>query len=318
MAFLVTGAGGFVGREVVGCLAASGHRGIAVGREAPPDLPEGWVGRSRFDMLAAPWPTGITAVIHLEGIHGGPGTTEADVERVNVGGTREWLAWASRCDVKRFVFVSSMMAVQAGSGPIGEDAPPAVGTGYGVSKARAEAVVGAWADAAEDRRAVILRPAPVYGPDGRSNFLPLVRRVMAGRPALIGDGHVPRAVVSRRNLAAAVAFSLRYEKPGVAVFNVSDTPTLSTRQLAELVARLADAPAPRSIPLWLVRIAAPLGTLVEQITGRVMPLSLSKKRVALEPTDLPCRKLVAAGYKHAETTEEGVAAVVEWAIRNVP
>lgn len=285
---------------------------MAVGRKAPPGLPEGWTGQSRDVVLAAPCPPGIAAVIHLEAIHGGPGTTEADLERVNVGGTRDWLDWASRCGVKRFVLVSSMMAVQAGSGVIGEDAPPAVGDGYGASKARAEVAVGAWAAAAADRRAVILRPAPVYGPDVRSNFRPLVRRVLAGRPALIGDGDVPRAVVSRRNLAAAVAFAVGIETPGCGVFNVADHPALSARQLAELVARLSDAPAPRSIPLWLARVAAPLGTLVERLMGLEMPVTVSSVRMALAPSDLPCARIMAAGYRHAETTEEGIAGLVAW------
>lgn len=317
MECLVTGAGGFVGQEVVKFLAAGGHSGIGCGRQAPPGLPEGWKARRRADMLGAPCPSGIVAVIHLEAIHGGPGTAEADLERVNVGGTRDWLAWASRCGVKRFVFVSSMMAVQAGGGPVGEDAPPAVGDGYGPSKARAEAAVGSWAAAAPDRLAVILRPAPVYGADPRSNFLPLVRRVLAGRPALIGDGTIPRAVVSRRNLAAAVAFALAHQTPGVVVFNVSDHPPLSARQFAQLVARVAGAPSPRSIPLWCARVVAPLGTLVERLTGRGMPLSASRLRMAIAPSELSCRKILAAGYRHAETTADGVAEVVEWARRNV-
>lgn len=312
MQCLVTGAGGFVGREVVRFLAAAGHEGIATGRGEPAGLPGGWTGERRDRVLADPCPPGITAIVHLEAIHGGPGTPAEDLERVNVGGTRDWLAWASRCGVERFVLVSSMMAVQTGAGPVREDAPPAVGEGYGASKARAEEAVRAWVDSGAGRRAVVLRPAPVYGPDARSNFLPLVRRVLAGRPALIGDGNVPRAIVSRRNLAAAVAFALRIERPGHEVFNVSDHPTITARQLAELVARVAKAPAPRSIPLWLATLAAPFGEVAERLSGRAMPVSLSRLRSALAPSDLPCERLINAGYRHAETTVEGFAELVRW------
>lgn len=317
MECLVTGAGGFVGREVVRSLAASGHGGLATGRTAPTDLPPGWMARRRDDVLGGPCPQRIDAVIHLEAIHGGPGTTERQLEEVNVEGTRAWLAWAARCGAERFVFVSSMMAAGAVSGPQGEDAPPSVGEGYGASKARAESAVRVWAGGAAGRRAVILRPAPVYGPHARSNFLPFVRRVLAGRPAIVGDGNVSRAVVSRRNLAAAVTFALGIADLGCEVFNVADHPTPTARQLADFVARAADAPSPRSIPRWVALCAAPLGEIASRLTGRAMPLGLSRLRAALTPSDLPCGRLVDAGFRHVETTREAMAEVARWA-RDTP
>lgn len=47
----------------------------------------------------------------------------AAVETVNVGGTREWLAWAERHHVNTFVHLSTIKAVVAGDGTTDEHAP---------------------------------------------------------------------------------------------------------------------------------------------------------------------------------------------------
>lgn len=309
MECLVTGAGGFVGRGVIEALAAAGQGGIATGRSPPRHLPPGWVGRPRGEILAGPAPAGIGAVVHLEVLQAGAGDAAA-LERVNVGGTVEWLEWAAREGITRVVFMSSLLAVTARGGPILEDAPPATGDSYGASKARAEAAVRAWA-AGPGRSAVILRAAPVYGPDAGSNLLALVRRVRAGRPVLLGRGEALRSVVSRRNLAAAVRFALA-RPAGCEVYNVADPRPLPMRELAGTVAELTGAAPPRSLPVWLAIAAAPLGTLCGVMTGWTPPWSLARLRELRTPVDFPCDRLVAAGYRHPETTREGLAALAAY------
>jgi len=156
---------------------------------------------------------------------------------------------------------------------------------------------------------VILRPAPVYGPDPRSNLLPLVRSVLAGRPVLVGRGDVARAVVSRTNLAAAVRFALSRGE-GSETFNVSDREPLTARSLACLVAEVAGAPPPRSLPLPVAAVVAPLGSLVARLSGRTVPMSIARLRDLRTPVDFPCDRLVAAGFRHPETTREGLAGLV--------
>lgn len=312
MECLVTGAGGFVGRGVIEALAAAGHGGIATGRSAPRHLPPGWVGRERGAILAAPATAGIGVIVHLEVLQDGAGDAAA-LERVNVGGTAEWLEWAARGGIARVVFMSSMLAVAARGGPILEDAPPATGDSYGATKARAEAAVRAWA-AWPGRGAVILRAAPVYAPEAGSNLLALVRRVRAGRPVLLGRGEALRSVVSRRNLAAAVLFALS-GPGGCEVYNVADPRPLPMRELAATVAELAGAPPPRALPEWLATAAAPLGTLCGWMTGWTPPVTLARLRELRTEVDVRCDRLVAAGYRHPETTREGLAALVAYVTR---
>lgn len=316
MECVVTGARGFVGRGLLPVLAAAGHVGTATGRTVPADLPAGWRGMLRGECLAAvPIPV-PDAIIHLEVDQTVPTATDpASIDRVNVGGTRAWLDWATKHGVRRFVFVSSILATV----PLGargtEESPLATGPTYGGSKARAEAEVRAWVAAEEGRQGVILRPAAVYGPDPASNLLPFARRVIAGRRSLIGAGATPRPVVARGNLAAAIAFVIAAPVAGCAVYQLSDPQTTTVAELATLIAELADAPPPRSLPLAVARIAAPLGDLLGRVTGREMPLS-SRRLAALQgASHFPSDRIVAAGFVHPQSTREGLAEILAWMAR---
>ena len=193
MKLVVTGSRGFLGSTLVPHLATLGHSGIATGRQRPANLPSGWTGHLRDDLLGDSTPVmdDLGAIVHLEVKQHVPRPTAADAREfaeVNVAGTRAWLDWAGRRGVSRFLLVSSIKAVAADSGPNLEDAPPETVAAYGRSKAEAEQAVCDWAAADPARSAVILRPAPVYGPGNEANLAAFVRQILAGKPCLIGRG----------------------------------------------------------------------------------------------------------------------------------
>lgn len=317
MNLLVTGASGFVGRGLLDRLAAHGHTGLATGREPPPGMPPGWRAVRRADVLAAAGvaesPAGAVmpdVLVHLEVKQHVFRPTPADIEafrRTNVVGTREWLDWAARAGVGRVVFVSSIKAAT----PAGQAEPD---TPYGRSKAAAEAEVRAWVGAAPGRSAVILRPAPVYGPGNRANLAAFARQILAGWPALVGGGEARKSVVSLTNLAAAIEFAAQRLVAAAAggrggdceTFDVSDAETLSVGELAALIAELGHAPPPRRIPDLLADAIAPLGDLVSMLIGREFPLTRSRLRSLREPSEFPSDRLVAAGFTHPQSTRDGV------------
>ena len=315
MKVLVTGASGFVGRGLVPYLAGHGFGGVATGRQAPANLPTGWMGCTRADVLArTAGGEGIDAVVHLEVRQHVPRPTPddaAEFERVNVGNTQEWLDWAGRAGVRRFVFVSSIKAVSPALGTRPDGLLADAQEPYGSSKAAAEQAVRDWASASAERAAVILRVAPVYGPGNEANLAAFARQVVRGRPCLVGDGATVKSIVSRTNLAAAILFAATNARPGCDVFNVSDPETLSMATVAGLISRLAGAPPPRAIPAAMASLIARAGDLLEMLTGRPFPLTTPRLRAIRETTVFPCDKLMAAGFAHPQTTEQGLAEMVE-------
>jgi UDP-glucose 4-epimerase len=316
MRLLVTGASGFVGRGLLPFLAAHGVNGIATGRETPTGLPAGWNGATRTAVLDGTTDTGpVDAVVHLEVKQHVPRPTAADeteFDHVNVGGTREWLDLASRRGMGRFVFLSTIKAVASAPAPQTEAALLRPNTPYGRSKAAAEQLVREWAAAERSRQGVILRPAPVYGPGNEANLAAFVRQIVAGKPCLIGRGETEKSVVSRTNLAAAIAFAAAHTAPGCEVYNVSDRDTFTLAALARLIAELAGAPTPKSIPAPLATLAAPAGDLLERLTGREFPLTTARLRAIRETSVFPCDKLMAAGFVHPQSTRDGLAEMLAW------
>lgn len=329
MEFVVTGASGFVGRGLLRFLAEHGHGGIATGRRAPGGLPPGWRAASRDDVLAGrDGPTCPVVVVHLEVCQHRPSPTAADVadfRQVNIEGTRAWLDWAGRQGARRFVSVSSIKAAAADHVErVAEVSaatlrgPPNMQTAYGWSKAIGEALVRDWAAAQEDREAVILRSAPVYGPGSGSNLAAFARQVMAGWPCLVGAGDVRKSVVSRRNLAAAIGWAATLPAGGCPVYNVSDRETYPLGELAGMISAVAGSPPPRRISQTVARLVARCGDLLTAVTPREFPLTTPRLRALLEPSEYPCDRLVDTGFVHPQSTRAGVEEMVAWMMAGEP
>jgi nucleoside-diphosphate-sugar epimerase len=222
--------------------------------------------------------------------------------------------------VRRFVYTSSIKAVSPGDGNERVvESRTVAGTSaaepyspYGRSKALAEAAVRDWAAARPDRIAVILRPAPVYGPGNEANLAAFARQVVAGKPCLIGLRDAQKSVVSRTNLAAAIEFAAIWPTPGCEVFNVSDRETYSLGQLADMISSLAGAPPPRRIPRAVAACIAIVGDAITVVTGKEFPLTSARMKQMLATSVFPCSKLITAGFVHPQTTQQGLAEMLEW------
>lgn len=241
MRILVTGASGYVGRGLLPALAAEGHQGVATGRSKPAGLPIGWEAERRESILESPGRCGhFDVIVHREVRQHVVRPRAADIvdfNRVNVDGGRAWAEWATANGTGHFVFLSSIKVAGAGSGRRLESDPDPLDTPYGQSKVAGEEIVRRWA-AQSVRPATILRSAPVYGPGNKANIAAFVRQIARGRPYFVGAGIAHKSIVARRNLVAAIAFSLQRSPVTAETFNVSDAKTLTVKELAELIASL--------------------------------------------------------------------------------
>jgi len=274
--YLVTGANGFVGRELCRQLTADGHRVRALLRRSA-DGP--WQTSVCCDLGRDPLPEGlcegIDGVFHLAGI-----AHVADIaaipaaayQRVNVEGTRVLLAAARAAGVAGFVFVSS---VKAAADPGGDcvdetwDAPPA--DAYGRSKREAEGLVLA---AAGELHCCVLRPALVYGPGVKGNLRRMIDAVAAGRFPPIPEFGNRRSMVALGDLCAAARLAMERTEAQGRLYLVADGTEYTTRSLYCAIA----AAVGRQVPGWtlapaLLRAGAGAGDLLQRLTGRRMPLS---------------------------------------------
>ncbi len=313
---VIAGAGGFLGRELVSVLAQVGYCGLATGRRPPDGIPAAFETATRDAVLNGRVRVeAVDAIVHLEAKHhvmNPDPRTVAEIEAVNVGGTKAWLDWASNRHVRQFVYASSVKAVRAEATETLETALPEAVDPYGRSKAKAEDAVRGWVAADPARRAVILRFAPVYGPGNTANLADFARQVLRGRPCFVGGGQTQKSVVSLRNATAAIAWALKCDLPGCEVFNVSDRAALSIVELAQMIAAAASAPRPRGVPAPLARVGAVAGDVAGWILERPALLNSRRLKAMLETSVFPADKLIAHGFVHAQETEDGIAELVSW------
>src|SRR5262245_14403823 len=190
---IVTGATGFVGREVARAAAVAGCRVLALvrGNDAATRL-------AALDVPAVPHPgdlddarslaaavSGMDAVVHLAALVDPERQSDASaVFRLNATRSIQLARLSRDAGVRRFVFVSSIAAVGFRSGITTADAPCSPVTVYG--RAKREAEIGVLELARPGFDVTVLRPPTVYGAGESYNFLSWVRAVEGGLFRVIG------------------------------------------------------------------------------------------------------------------------------------
>jgi nucleoside-diphosphate-sugar epimerase len=300
---LVTGASGFVGRHLVGSLAAAGWRVRAAARSWElPAVPaaqfnteRAGIERVRLPDLArdvdwTPLLAGIDVVVHLAGIaHATRAIPEAAYQQVN-GLSVERLADAAKAaGCRRIVYISS---VRAQSGPIAaavlaEDAQALPTDAYGRSKLRGEiGVAGRLAVGATDY--VILRPVLVYGRGVGGNMGALARLARSRLPLPLGALAGERSLVSLDVLAAAIdhaAADPRASRQTLLVADGGGAPTVRQMMLA-MRAGLGRRPRLVPVPPRLLRLPARLAgkaDMVDRLDGPLVVDIAKLRATGFEP-----------------------------------
>jgi nucleoside-diphosphate-sugar epimerase len=271
----LTGATGFIGRHLSAQLQARGWavRGILRPATNAARLPPGVL-----PILADPHDLGQTrealrgarAVVHLAARVHRPGETTSrwheQYERDNVRPTETLVRAALEEGVARFVFVSTVRVHGAThSGVCRADDAVAPPDPYAESKLAAEAIVRG----SPELEWVIVRPAFVYGKDGKGNFDRLVRLTrLASRLPLPLDGLTGiRSMMYVENLASLLLTCVEHPAAARRVLLAADDPPIASNRLVRL---LGDA---LGCTPHLYRFPPPLLRAMASFAGRREDLS---------------------------------------------
>ncbi|MFT6956185.1 MAG: UDP-glucose 4-epimerase [Halieaceae bacterium] len=257
MKCLVTGATGFIGRELCeqlrqldcdliplsryGGQLVSGTSSLAVDLSITP-----------VDSAMFP---GVDVVFHLAGI-AHTQASESAYSAVNHHATTALAAAAAAAGVRRFVFLSSVKAMGAADDAQARDETACVEPldPYGRSKILAEnALRDSYSDSAMS--VVILRPPLVYGPGVRGNLGMLQRAVSIGLPRPPPGGL--RSMIGRADLVTVLIECGTVSLTGVRTWIVTDGERYSLRRSFDaLAAAVGRAPVRAWLPAWCWRLAA--------------------------------------------------------------
>lgn len=223
---LITGGSGYLGRHLT-AKAVDSFQVYTTYTRHPDQIKAGQamplVLTRRDDVLRLVGDLSPQAIIHAAAVNPGQGDDET-MRQVNALGSR-YVAEAAVAVGARLVHVSSDMVHDGKNAPYTDDAPPSPLSGYGRSKAEAEAAV-----AEIDPTAAIVRTSLIYGlaemDRGTEGF---VARLRAGQPLVLFSDSI-RQPVWVESLAGAL-LKLATEKADFAgLLNVAGRQVLSREE----------------------------------------------------------------------------------------
>jgi nucleoside-diphosphate-sugar epimerase len=277
MRVLVTGGGGFLGREIVTQLLVRGERVRSFGRAAQPELGARGIEVFQGDLADAVAVSravaGCDAVIHTAAKAGVWGTWD-EYFQPNVLGTKNVLAAMRRHRVPRLVYTSTPSVVFNGESHAGVDESQSYGSKfpchYPHTKALAEQAVLVAHDN-QNLRVIALRPHLIWGA-GDPHLVPRIL-ARASRLRVVGNGknrvdltHVRHA--AQAHLLALDALADPGHPAGGRAYFISDgTPVELWDWINTLLRRLGRPPITRRISL---RAAYAAGTILEEL-WRALP-----------------------------------------------
>lgn len=268
MKILVTGATGFVGRELTERLQKlTGSAVCAAVRSNSAELAPGIklfvTGNSLADTNWTAALDNVDVIIHLAArvhvMRDASSDPLAAFRAVNVAGTLALARQAAAAGVRRFIFLSSIKVNGEETilgKPFRAEDMAAPQDPYAISKLEAELGLRQIA-ASSDMEIVIIRPPLVYGPGVKANFQAMMQWVRRGVPLPLGAIRNQRSLVALENLVDLIVTCLDHPAAANQIFLVSDGEDLSTTQLLRRLGLALGKPARLvPIPARLIQIGA--------------------------------------------------------------
>lgn len=303
----VTGGAGFIGRHFNQCIDVSKVTNIDLRtQQAVPNQVRGDI-RNIEDIRASIGDSSL--ILHLAASHY---DFEKDYYQTNVEGTKNLLQVAEENDITRFVFFSSVAVYGLNSQPAVESTVPEPENDYGKSKLQAEKLIKEWVGKSENRKALIIRPAVVYGPHNYGNIFNLMRNIDRGRNFHIGNNPVIKSIAYVKNLIDATCYLSKNVDERYQVFNYVDEPQLTNFEISDLIARVLDKKRAFSVPY---PVAVSLGHFFDVLSNIVdKELMISAKRVKkyCTSTHFAANKVRKYGFEPEYSTKTGLIETTNW------
>jgi UDP-glucose 4-epimerase len=305
---LLTGATGFVGRQLCAQLAAAPYVLRAALRSAgaaPAGAAEVIVVGdlcSQADWHAAL--DGVDIVIHAAARAHRVGDTAVEPYfESNARATQVLARGAAAAGVSRFIYLSTIKVNGEGRADRSYSSAdePRPYDAYARSKWLGEQFVEEVARGSA-MASVVLRVPLVYGPGVKANFLRLLRWVESGRPIPFGSIDNKRSLISTWNLCDLLQVLLEHPAAPGRVWMGSDGQDLSTAELARQIASaMGRRPHVLAVPRTLLTVAATL-------TGRRAELARLCGSLTLDSAPVRCE----LGWSPPVSVTQGIASTVAW------
>lgn len=251
-------------------------------------------------------------IIALAAEHKDFGITRNDYFNTNEIGTRNICEAASKFGIDTIIFYSSVAVYGNRIIPCDESSTPNPNLPYGESKLAGEKILNKWASERANRKVLIIRPTVVFGERNIANMFKLIMQIKAGRFFHIGKGSNIKSIAYVKNLVDATLFLLEKEFSGVEIYNYSDNPQLTSREIAEVISKALGKTKPVTLPYWMAYLLGLPFDFLIKISGKDLPISTNRIKKFCTQTHFFSNKIEGSGYIPKFTTVDGLNNMVLW------
>jgi nucleoside-diphosphate-sugar epimerase len=257
MKALITGANGFVGKNLIPYLNQAGLFTIAASRISEYTV-ESFFDPVLIDELA------INSIVHLAGkAHDIKGVSDPEeYYRINTDLTKKIFDAFLMSSAESFIFMSSVKAVaDTADSPLDESAFVNPITPYGDSKRKAEEYLLS-KKIPTGKRVFILRPCMIHGPGNKGNLNLLYKFVKHGIPYPLAKFDNQRSFLSVENLCFVITKIIQQRNITDGIYHMADNESLSTKELIRIIANeIGQKPKFWHLPVGFVKFVARVGNL---------------------------------------------------------
>jgi len=180
----------------------------------------------------------VSVIINLAAEHRDDVRPVSLYDEVNVDGAKIVCEAATRNNINKIIFTSSVAVYGLSSEEADENGKLNPFNDYGRTKMLAEDIYKKWQAELPDKRSlVIIRPTVVFGERNRGNLYVLFKFISSGFFVMIGNGRNKKSMAYVENVAAFIEYVLKY-KSGVFIHNYIDKPDYDMNTLVNEVRSL--------------------------------------------------------------------------------
>jgi nucleoside-diphosphate-sugar epimerase len=318
---LVTGASGFIGRQLTRKLLTAGHNlrlltrnknniNNSVATNPQVEVIEGDLTKpADLDGLL----DRVEIVCHLAGMLGQAGIGDDVYWAVNHQSTKNILDLCLQAkDIKRFIHCGSA-GVQGPieNPPADENIPYAPTNIYETTKTEAEKAVLEYHQK-HVLPVVVLRPEFVYGPEDL-HVLGLFKAIAGGKFVVMGKGRSWLHPTYIDDVIQAFELALTIEQAIGQVYIIAAERAVTVRELADQIADTLGVKRPFSIPVGVGWLLAEICEFLDRLLPIEMPFNRARFKYLVENRNFDITKAKKElGYHPQFDLEKGIKATIDW------
>jgi nucleoside-diphosphate-sugar epimerase len=312
MNILITGGSGFIGTRLVDVLLADGHSVTIFDKVSSAKYPQlVTIGDVRDKDVLVGATQNIDIIYNLAAEHADDVTPLTLYADVNIGGAHNVVAAAQINNVKQIVFTSSVAIYGLNRGTPDESMDAQPFNEYGRTKYEAEKIFLEWHNQDPSHTLTIIRPSVIFGENNRGNVYNLIKQIATGKFLMIGDGSNKKSMGYVGNIAAFLG-SRTTAQSGIHIFNFSDKPDLSAREITTIIKdELGIEKNFITLPYTFGLLGGYAFDLLAIFTGRKFSVSSIRIKKFTAETTINTDKLLSTGFKAPFTLEEGLRKMVK-------